>query len=393
MRHKRIMMEMVGTSVGGGRTYIRHFLRTLPEVDKRNEWFVFVHPRVKEEERWDLPPRIKVLTSRFAVKSWLHRILWQQVYIPWFVLRHRIDVLFSAAHFGSLFAPCRRVVLLCNASCFGPIYLERLLNWSPVNDNLKMRLHRFLTLLNIRFNHVVLTPTKAMRDIVGSCYRIPRRKWSFVHYAYQHIAATKKPSISPATEGVLKEKCKGKKIVLFVSAWTVFKNVSVVLRAADLLSDTHPEIQFVLTMDFSKPPVHTMGLAPRVLSRMYAHQAAEIQKRKNISQSGHVSLSEVRLLYELSDVTIFPSVLESFGFPMLEALANGKPVIAADLPVNREVLGKQGVYFDPLNASDLADKILEVLKNKSVCIGKVNFHTWDVYIQKIINILPCRAWR
>ena len=56
MRRKRILMEMVGTRVGSGRTYIRHFLRTLPEVDKHNEWFVFVHPKVKAEEKWNLPP-------------------------------------------------------------------------------------------------------------------------------------------------------------------------------------------------------------------------------------------------------------------------------------------------------------------------------------------------
>jgi len=52
-------MEMVGTSVGASRTYIRHFLRTLPNVDKHNEWFVFVHPKVKAEERWDLPARFQ----------------------------------------------------------------------------------------------------------------------------------------------------------------------------------------------------------------------------------------------------------------------------------------------------------------------------------------------
>ena len=57
--------------------------------------------------------------------------------------------------------------------------------------------------------------------------------------------------------------------------------------------------------------------------------------------------------YEKADALIFPSVLESYGLPLVEAMVMGLPVIAADLPYARVLCGDEGIYFEPESSESL----------------------------------------
>jgi len=69
-------------------------------------------------------------------------------------------------------------------------------------------------------------------------------------------------------------------------------------------------------------------------------------------------------LYTFADLFVFPSLFEGFGLPPLEAVSLGCPVILSDIPVLREVFGEAGLYFDPYDENDLANKILRVILDK-----------------------------
>jgi glycosyltransferase involved in cell wall biosynthesis len=64
--------------------------------------------------------------------------------------------------------------------------------------------------------------------------------------------------------------------------------------------------------------------------------------------------------YEKADALIFPSVLESYGLPLVEAMVIGIPVIAADLPYARVLCGDEGIYFDPESSESLVDACKEL---------------------------------
>jgi glycosyltransferase involved in cell wall biosynthesis len=62
----------------------------------------------------------------------------------------------------------------------------------------------------------------------------------------------------------------------------------------------------------------------------------------------------LRILYSSAAAFIYPSLNEGFGIPLLEAMACGTPVVAADTPVFREVAGDAVLYFDPADPDALA---------------------------------------
>jgi len=86
--------------------------------------------------------------------------------------------------------------------------------------------------------------------------------------------------------------------------------------------------------------------------------------QKNIVATGHLSLEQLNRLYQSSSALFFPSRIEGFGLPVLEALVFGTPVVTTDIPVLREVGGSSSAYF-PLDDIEAAkDQLSKVITNR-----------------------------
>lgn len=79
--------------------------------------------------------------------------------------------------------------------------------------------------------------------------------------------------------------------------------------------------------------------------------------------TGLVPDDDLALLYHAADVFVFPSLYEGFGYPPLEAMACGVPVVVSNSSSLPEVVGDAGLYIDPLNPKDIAEKILQVISS------------------------------
>ena len=151
--------------------------------------------------------------------------------------------------------------------------------------------------------------------------------------------------------GVEKEDYEGRKIVTFAGKLTNFKGVDVLLDAIKLYEDKKPETMTLIVGDGEE--------------RDNLHKQAKDLGLKSVHFFGNVAQSELRKVYNVSDVNLVPSRREPFGLVAIEAMACGAPVIATDqggLPdfVNESVGGLVPVE----DAKALADKILEVLTRK-----------------------------
>ena len=76
---------------------------------------------------------------------------------------------------------------------------------------------------------------------------------------------------------------------------------------------------------------------------------------------GPLSKESLRRHYRDCAVFVFPSTIETFGHPLVEAMASGAPVASSNRTAMPEILGEAGQYFDPLDANEMADAIVRII--------------------------------
>ena len=87
-----------------------------------------------------------------------------------------------------------------------------------------------------------------------------------------------------------------------------------------------------------------------------------LRSEAELSFLGQVDDAELRRLYSHASCLVFPSLYEGFGYPLLEAMACGCPVVASDIPPLRETGGEAALYRDPASPRDFAQGMAEAVE-------------------------------
>lgn len=134
---------------------------------------------------------------------------------------------------------------------------------------------------------------------------------------------------------------------------------------------------------FSKLQNHANLL---IVGRMDAKKYVGETVPCNIHFTGFISDTLKNELIANSTGLIFPSFYEGFGIPVLEGALQGAPVLASAIDVFREIVGANGLYFDPRNAEELVVCVMETLSNPAAAKARASaaqISVRDKFIQEI----------
>lgn len=99
-------------------------------------------------------------------------------------------------------------------------------------------------------------------------------------------------------------------------------------------------------------------------TKMIEAKIANSKFKQAIITAPYIEEFDLPLIYNLADILVFPSLMEGFGLPLVEAMSCGLPIVASDLPVMSEITAGAAILADPRNPQQLANKIFEVLENQ-----------------------------
>jgi glycosyltransferase involved in cell wall biosynthesis len=101
------------------------------------------------------------------------------------------------------------------------------------------------------------------------------------------------------------------------------------------------------------------GVATKAKDSLLAN-IAEMGLKDKVRVLGYLPYEKLPVLYNLARLTVFPSLFEGFGMPVLEAMACGCPVACSNVTSIPEVAGDAARYFDPNSPEQIAQTILSL---------------------------------
>lgn len=148
----------------------------------------------------------------------------------------------------------------------------------------------------------------------------------------------------------------GKQFITYVGQQSDYKNIKRLMQAHQKLRRTNNELHLVLIGKLS---------GKNGVPLMRNKQWAERQGFAGIIYTDFLPDAQMRWCLAHAQAYVFPSLMEGFGLPALEAMASGAPVVASNATCIPEVCGDAAEYFDPKNIDDMAAAITRVITNPS----------------------------
>lgn len=371
---KKILINAMTIKEGGGLVVFVKTFNEMIKQDAENHYYVVIDEALLSKV--ELTKRVTILTFPWIKKSPLHLLYWNEIVLPKLVKTLEIDCIYSQINtlpFRKL--KCLEFLSVLQAGYFSKDFLE--LN-AKYNASLRQRIgweiRKYWVFSSIKKADKVTVPTKALGDEIISQLKIDKNKMAVIL-----------PGSGLAEGNVLPKGQKQQNIwrIGYITKYGVQKNFDVLFKAAAELKLKNVEFKLVLTLNTE----HSAYRHVKVLIDRY--QIGDV-----IENHGESSETRLRDLYATLDLFIFPSLCESIGFTLLEAMYYGIPVIAADINSNRELLGEAGLFFRPHDFHELLNKIMSVINNEKTYFNLSNYSinrsrvfSWRKTGQETIDIL------
>ena len=289
----------------------------------------------------------------------------EQFLLPRIARRLSCDVVFSTANYGPLNIS-NGVILLRNSLDVATVErrFRKLIYWGLIY------VATMVSLLTAR--RVIAVSNYACNTSTRGVFEQVRKKVSIVPHgvssAYSKIE--RKPSSKP--------------FVLTVSDIYVQKNLHTLIKGFAVLLKDMPEL--------------TLKIAGKPLDASYYALVCRIVEEAKIAHAveflGHVSGEDLMSLYANCTVFVFPSTVETFGNPLVEAMASGCPIICANAAAMPEIAGDAVRYVDPTKSSDFTDALHEMINDETMrdvfsarARSRSKLYSWDQTAHLTLGVL------
>jgi len=306
----------------------------------------------------------------------LLRLLIDLVYLPLHARRQGFDAIVTLANFGPVWTPVPHIVFQRNALHFSEEFFERIRGLA----NLNWRLRAWLTVAEMRGATVTVTPTDAMAEL------IKKRHPSLAGKRFHTLPHGTDLSRFTAVQSTAPVDPSGRFVFLYPTKPEIYKGFEILLEATEYLAAERDDFEVRVTTD-------DRGWPGEIQDRI--DSAREQAWFSRLSFIGPQPADRMPEVYRETDAIVYPSLCESFGFPLLESMACGLPIIAGDLAVNRELCREAAEYY-PARSSEVCAAAMQKLLSDSRCRAALagasrqriadQDWSWDHYARNFVEL-------
>ena len=327
-RKKKHGMEIVALEI----------LQHLQKTDTFNEYYIFVR---NDEDMACITPSDNFNFVTIIARSYA---TWEQFRLPKEIKKIKPAFLHCTANTAPLYCPVPLIITIHDV-----IYLENLNFSGSWYQNFGNIYRRFIVPKVAKKARVIITVSEYEKKVIGKRLNLAEEKIRVIYNAAN-------PEFKLIPDRLLRAiKIKYKlpdSFILHFGNTAPKKNTKGVLKAYSIYSyNKSNSIPLVIT-DCSKEFI--VDLLKQI------NQPELINK---IMILNYVPFSEVPFLYNLATVFLYPSHRESFGMPVIEAMACGTPVITSNTSALPEIAGGAACLIDPQKPEEIAASIESLLKD------------------------------
>ena len=325
----RIVIDarIINSSTG---TYVQKLLHYLQEVDKENDYIVLVPPK---DQNFLTPtnPRFTVMAADFKNYS-----LAEQIQFKAFLDKLAPDLVHFCMPQQPVLYRGNHVTTIHDLILMSTYNSDK--NWFVFHA--KQFVGRFVFKYIGKTSTRVIVPTEYVKTEYVKFARIPESKVTVTYESADVFADTLVPYEHPFKE-----------YLLYVGQQSDYKNIRRLGDAHQKLIKKYPNLGLILVGKMTEAHLKNEAYFK---SKNY----------KNIHYTGFLPDEQRDWLFAHCQAYVFPSLMEGFGLPALEAMGYGAPVVSSNATCLPEVYGDAAHYFDPTNTDDMARAINDVLINK-----------------------------
>ena len=320
-----IMLRHYDQHGGGVRVYTHQILRSLLALNSPHE-FVFLYKNPKLVGTYANDARVTEVALSGENILW-----WDQVAVPRAIVRHGIDVLYNPKYSLPLRASCPTAWV-----CHG-------LDWYVMpwaSRRIDRLSHKFLVPRYASKADAIIAVSEITREHVLEFLPIPAER---VHTVYSGVNDGFRHTASAAARDSLRQRYQlPQRFFLYSGAIYPPKNFT---RLVQAYAKVGPAAGISLVI---------AGGENRFLSEHELKVPDELGLSSWVKWLGWVDPELLPTLYQMAEVLLLPSLFESYGLPIAEAMASGCPVLTADRFGTKEIAGDAALLVNPESVEAIA---------------------------------------
>ena len=327
--HIAIDARIINSTTG---RYVERLITHLQDIDKKNDYSILV--RAKDVNFWKpTNPHFTVRIAEFDNYSFAEQIGYKK-----FLNKLNADLVHFCMPQQPLGYKGKKVTTFNDLTLLKTYNTDK--NWLVFH--LKQKVGKYVFKKVLETSNEIITISKFSQKELADFAPDSAEKTNLVYNASDTSEVAPKKYTLPY-----------KKYLLYVGQQSDYKNIKRLGDAHQILLAKYPDLGLVLV---GKKNASALGNEKYFNDRMY----------QNILFTDFVDDNQLSWLYAHANAYVFPSLMEGFGLPGLEAMGYGTPVVSSNATCLPEVYGPAAHYFNPVDTSDMAEAIDQILSDDTI---------------------------